>query len=54
MTIDNGNHLVLSGNQAALAYLRRIGAEDALVGPARAELRLRRPRRRRALDARAQ
>ena len=30
MMIDNGNHLLLSGNRAALAYLRRIGAR----GPA--------------------
>ena len=27
MTIDNGNHLLLSGNHAALDYLRDIGAE---------------------------
>lgn len=33
MTIDNGNHLVLSGNRATLGYLRRIGAQDRLVGP---------------------
>ena len=33
MTIDNGNHLVLSGNHAALAFLRVIGAEEKLVGP---------------------
>ena len=32
-TIDNGNHLLLSGNSAALDYLRRIGAGDALAGP---------------------
>jgi squalene-associated FAD-dependent desaturase len=32
ITIDNGNHLVLSGNHAALAYLRNIGAEDGLAG----------------------
>ena len=31
--IDNGNHLVLSGNRAVHAYLRTIGAEHALVGP---------------------
>jgi hydroxysqualene dehydroxylase len=37
MTIDNGNHLLLSGNRAALAYARAIGAQDRLVGPARAE-----------------
>jgi squalene-associated FAD-dependent desaturase len=33
MMIDNGNHLLLSGNRSALAYLRAIGAEDRLVGP---------------------
>ncbi len=33
MTIDNGNHLVLSGNHAARAFLRVIGAEEKLVGP---------------------
>ena len=37
MTIDNGNHLLLSGNRAALDYLRSIGAEHRLVGPATAE-----------------
>lgn len=37
MTIDNGNHLLLSGNRAALAYARAIGAEDRLVGPPRPE-----------------
>ena len=37
MTIDNGNHLLLSGNHAALAYLRDIGAADRLVGPPHAE-----------------
>src|SRR5580692_5774522 len=37
MTIDNGNHLLLSGNHAALEYLRDIGAADRLVGPAHAE-----------------
>jgi squalene-associated FAD-dependent desaturase len=37
MMIDNGNHLLLSGNHAALAYLRAIGAEDRVVGPAAAE-----------------
>jgi squalene-associated FAD-dependent desaturase len=37
MTIDNGNHLVLSGNHAALAYLRLLGAEHRLVGPTQAE-----------------
>jgi len=33
LTIDNGNHLLLSGNRAALDYAARIGATDALVGP---------------------
>ncbi len=32
--IDNGNHLLLSGNRDAHAYLRRIGALDTLTGPA--------------------
>lgn len=31
MEIDNGNHLLLSGNAHALNYLRRIGAEDRLT-----------------------
>src|SRR5437763_1539359 len=31
--IDNGNHLLLSGNQAALDYLARIGAHGSLEGP---------------------
>lgn len=35
-TIDNGNHLVLSGNTSLTRYLRRIGAEDRLSGPQRA------------------
>jgi len=34
--IDNGNHLVLSGNHAVYDYQRRIGAKDALAGPPRA------------------
>lgn len=33
--IDNGNHLLSSGNRAAMAYLARIGAADTLVGPDR-------------------
>ena len=33
LTIDNGNHLVLSGNGAVMAYLARIGASDRLRGP---------------------
>ncbi len=37
MTIDNGNHLVLSGNRAVDDYLRVIGADGRLVGPDRSE-----------------
>lgn len=33
LTIDNGNHLVLSGNQAVHRYLATIGASEHLVGP---------------------
>jgi hydroxysqualene dehydroxylase len=36
-TIDNGNHLLLSGNGAALSYLRDIGTEQRLIGPQHAE-----------------
>jgi squalene-associated FAD-dependent desaturase len=32
--IDNGNHLLLSANRAALAFLGEIGAADSLTGPA--------------------
>ena len=35
--IDNGNHLLLSANTAALAYLKEIGASDTVAGPDRAE-----------------
>ena len=31
--IDNGNHLLLSANHAALGYLDEIGAGDTLAGP---------------------
>jgi squalene-associated FAD-dependent desaturase len=34
--IDNGNHLLLSGNTAAMVYLRRIGSAQSLIGPAQA------------------
>ena len=37
LTIDNGNHLLLSGNRHALAYARSIGTESGLVGPKRAQ-----------------
>ncbi len=35
--IDNGNHLLLSGNRSALSFLETIGARDELIGPERAE-----------------
>ena len=37
LTIDNGNHLLLSGNHHARAYARSIGTEAGLVGPKRAQ-----------------
>ena len=35
--IDNGNHLILSGNTDAIDYLRMIEAENELWGPDHAE-----------------
>jgi squalene-associated FAD-dependent desaturase len=37
LTIDNGNHLVLSGNPAVGAYLARLGASERLTGPQETE-----------------
>jgi len=37
LTIDNGNHLVLSGNSHVINYAKSIGTEAGLVGPARAQ-----------------
>jgi hydroxysqualene dehydroxylase len=37
LVIDNGNHLLLSGNRHALAYARSIGSEAGLKGPSRAK-----------------
>ncbi len=37
MTIDNGNHLLLLGNRAALEFLRMIGSAHRLIGPPAAE-----------------
>ena len=34
--IDNGNHLLLSGNTATRRYLNATGADNALIGPAQA------------------
>src|SRR5919108_298738 len=34
--IDNGNHLVFSGNHAVAEHLRRIGAEDGMIDPGEA------------------
>ena len=36
--IDNGNHLLLSGNRAALSYVERIGALDTFERPAEAAI----------------
>ncbi len=33
MTIDNGNHLVLSGNHAVLDFVKAIGSSAKLTGP---------------------
>jgi squalene-associated FAD-dependent desaturase len=37
LTIDNGNHLLLSGNRHAVDYARSIGTEAGLVGPKQAQ-----------------
>jgi len=37
MEIDNGNHLLLSANRAALAFLATVGSADRLVGPPHAD-----------------
>jgi hydroxysqualene dehydroxylase len=37
LTIDNGNHLLLSGNRHAMAYAKSIGTEAGLVGPKSAQ-----------------
>lgn len=37
LMIDNGNHLLLSGNSHARAYARSIGTEAGLVGPETAQ-----------------
>jgi len=36
LTIDNGNHLLLSGNRATFAYLKTIGSVGKLGGPVEA------------------
>lgn len=36
LVIDNGNHLLLSGNHAAMDYMRTLGSEAGLVGPSQA------------------
>jgi len=35
--IDNGNHLILSGNHSVHDYLRRIGSAECFAGPAHTE-----------------
>ena len=37
MTIDNGNHLLLSGNDQSRAFLRTVGADDRMKGPPTAD-----------------
>ena len=37
MTIDNGNHLVLSGNRSVVGFAEAIGSAAHLVGPRQAE-----------------
>ena len=39
MTIDNGNHLLLSGNCAALGYVRDIGSTHRLIGSPSAQFK---------------
>ena len=41
LTIDNGNHLVLSGNEAVARYVNLVGSQDALEGPEQLLLLLR-------------
>ena len=43
--IDNGNHLLLSGNTSAMAFLDRVGARDGLDRPARSPAQFCRPAR---------
>ncbi len=38
LTLDNGNHFILSGNHAAFGYLDAIGARERMIGPAEARL----------------
>ena len=33
--LDNGNHLLLSGNKSTFAYINEIGASDRITGPRR-------------------
>jgi len=37
LVIDNGNHLLMSGNRAAMAWLDRLGTRDHMAGPAHAD-----------------
>src|SRR5213079_2933265 len=37
LVIDNGNHLLLSGNHAAMAYARALGSQAGLAGPPQAD-----------------
>jgi len=35
--VDNGNHLLLSGNHAAMSFLDQVGGRDQLTGPGKPE-----------------
>ena len=37
LVIDNGNHLLLSGNHAAMSYVRALGSQAGLIGPPQAD-----------------
>ena len=52
--IDNGNHLLVSGNRSALAYLDAIGASEQPDRTRGCELSVPRPRDPRALDGAAE
>ncbi len=51
LTIDNGNHLVLSGNHSVLAYARKHRHRGWFAGAAEGRIPVYRSRRRQALEA---
>jgi len=38
MVLDNGNHFILAGNDAAFGYLNAVGSADHMAGPVHADL----------------